>query len=215
MEIMKSRGHNMVWNAIRYKLSPSALFALAPHITFFFLTTRSREPHKLARTFPIQLPHLLHLCLFIPARIFSSDSSRIIKMAKATGAPHAWDTDTEVDLMKVLNTHFRPNAEDCKKMNVLLNAKGYKFTDNALLYGFLLSSFPVPHFCTSTFYITFFCCPSFYLTNHLTTNRKPSQWAGFSRSGMLMSMMTSCWQSSSTFSQRQKTGGSLWQACSS
>ena len=49
---------------------------------------------------------------------------------------HAWDNETNVDVLKVMNNYYHPNAEDCRKMIGALREKGYEFSDNALLYGF-------------------------------------------------------------------------------
>jgi hypothetical protein len=66
-------------------------------------------------------------------------------MGKANS--HTWDAEAEADLLKAMNVHFRPNAEDCKKLVPILHAKGYSFSDNALLYDLLPSfAFPLPLF---------------------------------------------------------------------
>ncbi|KAK4455599.1 hypothetical protein QBC34DRAFT_70936 [Podospora aff. communis PSN243] len=112
VRIMKARGHDMVWNAIRY-IFPSVcdlIFSLSRSIIFFLSST------FILRHTTINLNPLLQ------------DS---VTMGKANA--HTWDAEAEADLLKAMNVHFRPNAEDCKKMAPMLHAKGYNFSDNALL----------------------------------------------------------------------------------
>lgn len=52
---------------------------------------------------------------------------------------HTWDPDTQVDLLKAMNNHFRPGIEDCKKLSDAMHAKGYSMSGGAILYA---PSFP-------------------------------------------------------------------------
>ncbi|KAK0651356.1 hypothetical protein B0T16DRAFT_453833 [Cercophora newfieldiana] len=87
--IMRARGHDMVWNAIRYLLVPSLLQRGSSFSTF-------PEP----------------------------------VMGNTT---HSWTAEAEQDLLRVLNTYYRPNAEDCKTLAAALKAKGYTVSENGLL----------------------------------------------------------------------------------
>jgi len=67
---------------------------------------------------------------------------------------HQWGADTYQDLLLALNDYYKPNALDCRNMIAGLKAKGYEFSDNALLYGHLV--FVV---CTSSTYHFLFLPP--------------------------------------------------------
>ncbi|KAK1832735.1 hypothetical protein QBC39DRAFT_433035 [Podospora conica] len=44
-----------------------------------------------------------------------------------------WDAESNLDVLKVLNNYYHPNAADCKAMIGALHAKGYTYSDGALL----------------------------------------------------------------------------------
>ncbi|KAK3343898.1 hypothetical protein B0T25DRAFT_521960 [Lasiosphaeria hispida] len=74
-----------------------------------------------------------------------------VKMSR----PATWDDQVYLDVLKAMNNHFRPNAMDCHHMVAGLHAKGHKFSENALLYGFLS--------CSSLPNITQKCSPNQFL----------------------------------------------------
>lgn len=44
-----------------------------------------------------------------------------------------WDVDTNEAVLRVMNLYYHPNAADCKAMIGLLHARGFSFSDSALL----------------------------------------------------------------------------------
>lgn len=44
-----------------------------------------------------------------------------------------WDVDTNEAVLGVMNLYYHPNAADCKAMIALLHARGFSFSDSALL----------------------------------------------------------------------------------
>lgn len=50
-------------------------------------------------------------------------------------ASSTWDSDTQVELLKVMNNVYRPNLDDCKKFADAMHAKGYTMSGGAILYA--------------------------------------------------------------------------------
>lgn len=51
----------------------------------------------------------------------------------SAGKQHAWTADAYKDVAVALNNLFTPNAADCRAMIDELQAKGWAYSDNALL----------------------------------------------------------------------------------
>jgi len=74
---------------------------------------------------------------YLPAR--KMDASKPLETEKPEkGLPakvHTWDAETEKDVARAMNLHFRPNAQDCRVITEWLQKRGHTFSDNALLYA--------------------------------------------------------------------------------
>lgn len=131
VRIMRGRGHNMVWNAIRYEAVVSIFSCL---FSLFSFLPSPPSFHKRHFQFALQIlipstsPTHLPLCL---KRVSNTGHLQVAKMA--AGKQHTWTADTYKDVVVALNNLFSPNAADCRAMIGELQAKGWAYSDNALL----------------------------------------------------------------------------------
>ncbi|KAL2127749.1 hypothetical protein VTI74DRAFT_10230 [Chaetomium olivicolor] len=107
VSIMKTKGHDMVWNAIRYV--PRSISALRPKeegLVASFITTSS---HILGR---------------LQQDTSTMPSKRIL---------HNWDAETHEAVLLALIDHMKPNGSDWAAVVAALRPKGYTFTEGALV----------------------------------------------------------------------------------
>ncbi|KAK0740661.1 hypothetical protein B0T18DRAFT_431933 [Schizothecium vesticola] len=146
IEMMAEAGHIVNWDATRHKLRnpPSRDFHQHPETKAAKSSAQNNlKPHLQAFTmvrWEDVREDLLDAMLQVSMPLTRDQQDSIVAILNERGhnvtwnaMRYTWDVETNEALLRVMNNHYHPNAADCKAMIGQLNAKGYAFSDSALL----------------------------------------------------------------------------------